>query len=250
MSDRIIDSPRKSQKGYSKVRLVMNAKLRNVPVIVNLSGKRSGSKYSFFFTGEISASDIKELENDEYDVQIAVVNNTQLGSVVFGTGGVYTMVLNEEKRSFAVTTITPENYVSVLWLIPQYFLMACSEILYAITGLGFAFSQSPRSMKTMIMSGLLTSVAFGNVIVIAISGAQICKDAVWEILIYAGIMFLCMIVFSIQAMWYQYAVIPPEDDFIMETNGEDGSSAKKNKEVNINWLKAKIISATKGKYFN
>lgn len=37
--------------------------------------------------------------------------------------------------------ITPANNVHILWLLPQYILMAWGEILFIVSGMEFAFSE-------------------------------------------------------------------------------------------------------------
>lgn len=51
--------------------------------------------------------------------------------------------------------------VSILWQIPQYVLVTAGEILFSITGLEFAYSQAPNSMKSVVQSFWLLTVAAG-----------------------------------------------------------------------------------------
>lgn len=37
--------------------------------------------------------------------------------------------------------VTPPNSVHMLWLFPQYFVMAIAEVMFSITGLQFSFTQ-------------------------------------------------------------------------------------------------------------
>lgn len=75
--------------------------------------------------------------------------------------------------------ITPENSVHILWLIPQYVVITLGEVMFSITGLEFSFTQAPASMKSVLQSMWLLTVAFGNLIVILIVegnilNAQVC----------------------------------------------------------------------------
>ncbi|HEY4555598.1 MAG TPA: oligopeptide:H+ symporter, partial [Lysobacter sp.] len=52
--------------------------------------------------------------------------------------------------------------VSIAWQILPYVLLTFGEVLVSATGLEFAYSQAPPSMKGSIMSFWLLSVTFGN----------------------------------------------------------------------------------------
>ncbi|MCX7032367.1 MAG: oligopeptide:H+ symporter [Arenimonas sp.] len=54
------------------------------------------------------------------------------------------------------------NPTSIAWQIAPYALLTFGEVLVSATGLEFAYSQSPPSMKGSIMSFWLLSVTFGN----------------------------------------------------------------------------------------
>lgn len=64
--------------------------------------------------------------------------------------------------------ITPPNSVHILWLIPQYVVMTMGEVMFSVTGLEFSFTQAPASMKSVLQSVWLLTVAFGNLIVVLI----------------------------------------------------------------------------------
>ncbi|KAF7682719.1 Peptide transporter family 1 [Astathelohania contejeani] len=56
--------------------------------------------------------------------------------------------------------------VSMLWQIPQYLLLTIGEVMLSITGLEFAYSESPEEMKGFVLAGWLMMVAIGNFFVI------------------------------------------------------------------------------------
>lgn len=79
------------------------------------------------------------------------------GAVVVGSGG---------------------QQVSILWQIPQYVLVTAGEILFSITGLEFAYSQAPNSMKSVVQSFWLLTVSAGNlvtVVIVAMIGGRLTK---------------------------------------------------------------------------
>ena len=54
--------------------------------------------------------------------------------------------------------------ISVLWQIIPFLVITMAEVMVSITGLQFAYTQAPRSMKSTIMSMWLLTVFFGNII--------------------------------------------------------------------------------------
>jgi len=67
--------------------------------------------------------------------------------------------------STAFVQIKVDKYngkVSVFYQLPQYILISIGEILVSITGLEFAYTQAPTSMKAFIVSFNLLMVAIGN----------------------------------------------------------------------------------------
>ena len=60
------------------------------------------------------------------------------------------------------------NNISVAWQIPSYFLIAISEIFAAITGLEYAYTYAPASMKSIVMSIFLLTSAIGSALNVAL----------------------------------------------------------------------------------
>lgn len=76
------------------------------------------------------------------------------------------------------------NQVHVAVQTPAYFFFAVSDILASITGLEYAFTKAPSSMKSFVMSIFLLQSAFGSALGVAL--APIAKDPrlVW---LYSGL---------------------------------------------------------------
>ena len=51
---------------------------------------------------------------------------------------------------------------SVFWQVLAYLILTASEVMVSITALEFAYTQSPRKMKSFVMAVFLVSVAVGN----------------------------------------------------------------------------------------
>lgn len=59
--------------------------------------------------------------------------------------------------------------ITILFQIPQYILITMSEIMVSISGLDFAYSTAPLSLKSLCSSLWLLTVAFGNLFVMIIT---------------------------------------------------------------------------------
>lgn len=89
-------------------------------------------------------------------------------------GGVYTLIGSVFKDSIAIKLVTDvePNSIHMLWLIPQYVVITMAEIMFSVTGLEFAFTQAPTTMKSLLQAVWLLTVAFGNLIVVVIAEAH------------------------------------------------------------------------------
>jgi proton-dependent oligopeptide transporter, POT family len=59
--------------------------------------------------------------------------------------------------------------LNVMWQFFPYLVITMAEVMISITGLEFAYTQAPRSMKSTIMSLWLLTVFFGNLITAYVS---------------------------------------------------------------------------------
>lgn len=62
-----------------------------------------------------------------------------------------------------------KNQVHVALQTPAYFLIGLSEIFASITGLEYAFTKAPPSMKSFVTAMFLLTSAFGAALAMAIS---------------------------------------------------------------------------------
>ncbi len=104
--------------------------------------------------------------------------------------------------------------VSIAWQILPYALLTFAEVLVSATGLEFAYSQAPPSMKGTIMSFWLLSVSYGNLWVL-VTNAAVRNDAVtariaqtglgenaFLMFFFAGFAFLAALAFALYARRY------------------------------------------------
>jgi POT family proton-dependent oligopeptide transporter len=58
--------------------------------------------------------------------------------------------------------------VHILWQALPYLMMTMAEVMVSITGLEFAYTQAPKSLKSTIMSFWLLTIFIGNIITVVI----------------------------------------------------------------------------------
>ena len=84
--------------------------------------------------------------------------------------------------------------LSVAWQVIPYLILTISEIMVSITGLEFAYSQAPRSMKSTLMSFWFLTVFAGNLITAYISEINVFHGASF-FLFFAALMGSVSIIF-------------------------------------------------------
>ncbi|XP_011636096.1 solute carrier family 15 member 1-like isoform X1 [Pogonomyrmex barbatus] len=164
----------------------------------------------------------------EYDVYLN--ENLLDNNVPFKLGGLYTVVgahVPNIKTAGKTIMVRPPNKLHMAWMLPQYIIITMAEVMFSVTGLHFAFSQAPVSMKSLLQAGWLLSVAFGNLIVVIIKGSRPFKEQVYEIFLYAGLMAIVITIFAIMTIFYKYVEIPEEED-------PDGAIPLDRKNGNVN----------------
>jgi len=124
---------------------------------------------------------------------------------LFLTAGSYVIVALLQKQ------MESGAQLSVAWQTLPYIVLTTAEVLVSTTGLEFAFTEAGASMKSTIMSFWLLTVAFGNLLVTAITKLLSSPGAghnssvsTSRFLLYAGATFAVAIVFSIAATFYRY----------------------------------------------
>ncbi len=108
--------------------------------------------------------------------------------------------------------------MSITWQILPYALLTFGEVLVSATGLEFAYSQAPPSLKGTIMSFWMLSVTFGNLWVL-MTNAAVRNDAVIHQIASSGLsetaflmFFFALFAFAAAAIFALYARHYPLQD--------------------------------------
>jgi len=162
--------------------------------------------------GPFKNTEYKKLLAKKYPIKIMTAGtDTKLldQKVYFANGGVYSAIIqpNPDKTSELIikkfADVSPKS-ISMLWQIPQYVTITAGEVLFSITGLEFAYSQAPVSMKSCVMAGWLMTVSVGNAIVVIFAEARLTDNMANEFFFFAGLLSLVMIIFMIMSYFYKY----------------------------------------------
>ncbi|HZX27444.1 MAG TPA: oligopeptide:H+ symporter [Telluria sp.] len=107
--------------------------------------------------------------------------------------------------------------VSMAWQILPYVILTCGEVLVSATGLEFAYSQAPSSMKGAIMSFFNLTVTVGSLWVLVVN-ASVKNETVigaikssgfevmaFQMFFFAGFALLAALVFGLYARRYKMA---------------------------------------------
>jgi len=171
-------------------------------------------------------SEYHNMRSDEYKITVAdrmdasETYNVKLpGDMVkLGTFGSFSVILKRPQGSMNATELEGQFFVDIPAVsvhrtlqVPQYVVLTASEVMLSVTGLEFAYSQSPQSMKSVLQAIWTMTMGFGDLIVMIISLAGE-LDTTMAMFLYAGMMIIVSIIFSIQGWFYTYLDFSGKDD--------------------------------------
>jgi len=84
--------------------------------------------------------------------------------------------------------------------------------MISITGLEFAYTQAPPTLKSVLTSYWLLTVSVGNIVVIIVAEGKLMSSQVAEYLLFAGLIFGALAIFLLLAIFYYEYVEPGEFD--------------------------------------
>lgn len=131
-----------------------------------------------------------------------------------------------------MTEICVNGCIHILAQFPQYFVLTCGEIMLSITGLEFAYSQAPASMKSVCQAAWLLTVAAGNLIVIFFNEVDFIRKITrknvnaWNFVMWSGILIVGCLIFLLLSWRYEYVEEikeseNPQSTLLKEVNGQD-----------------------------
>lgn len=135
----------KSKSGNPFVRVLANLNSAKEVTFVNSNGETIKA---------VPIDSYKQFEilRGEYSVY---ADDMKISNVQLLLGGVYTIVISSasvDSIGLKIHQITSPNTVHMLWLIPQYVFITAGEVMFSVTGLEFAYSQAPVSMKSLLQA--------------------------------------------------------------------------------------------------
>lgn len=105
--------------------------------------------------------------------------------------------------------------LSVLWQIIPFLVITMAEVMISITGLEFAYTQAPRSMKSTIMSMWLLTVFLGNMITAYIAKINVFSGGNF-FMFFAILMGIFAVVFALMAKNYKEKDFMESGDVVAE----------------------------------
>ncbi|MCD0458963.1 POT family MFS transporter [Roseiconus lacunae] len=140
--------------------------------------------------------------------------------------GMFITVSSFTVSAFIEQAITAGGTPNISWQVLAYVLLTSAEVMVSITCLEFSYTQSPNSMKSIVMSVYLLSVSFGNAITAFVNAVISNEDGTSKLegasyyWFFTGLMLVAAIVFVAVAMRYRGKEYIQEFDTEAEAEAE------------------------------
>jgi len=205
---------KKSQSGNA-IFSVANAYNENIEVSMVIKGKNDkkmdlmpGMKYEF--------EELKQTDGP-FTLNVKAGSEEYTDEINPFTGADYTYLVAPGKNNYNFKDIY-ENDVNIFWMVPQYFIITLGEVFLSVTGLEFAYSQAPQSMKAVLQSFWLLTVSIGNIIVLIVAELSLIPNQADEYYLFAGLIAFAALIFLWLAIRYEYV---DESEFRRDDSDSD-----------------------------
>jgi len=215
-ADRAIE--RQTKKSNSGKAYISIANAYMPDVVVSTKGDKGDSGGGALTVKIGEKGTFEEVNQDHYTFSIQGDSKTFEKLNVL-TGASYTVFLNHD-GSYKYIKDIYENDVNLFWMVPQYFIITLGEVFLSVTGLEFAYSQAPQSMKSVLQSFWLLTVSIGNIIVLIVAETSLIPSQANEYYLFAGLIAAAAILFMILASQYEYV----DESSFHQFDDEDNSS--------------------------
>ncbi|XP_055351684.1 solute carrier family 15 member 1-like isoform X2 [Paramacrobiotus metropolitanus] len=183
-------------------------------IIVPVNSTTNGSDYGSHTITTVAA----DVDQGPYVIYLSD-QRSHFGAAPMGTkqidfpiGGYYVVLLKDlgsaaltnASESWERYTIIQPNSISIFWQFPQYFVITLAEVFLSVSGLSFAYSEAPESMRSVMQAAWLLTSAFGSVIVMIFSGGHLIASQAVEFFVFAGLIGIFAIIFAIMSHFYHY----------------------------------------------
>jgi POT family proton-dependent oligopeptide transporter len=94
--------------------------------------------------------------------------------------------------------------LSLAWQLLPYIVLVAGEVLVSATGLEYAFEEAPKTMRSMMMSLWLLTIAGGHFLIALFTNLNanyVKASGAKELYFYAGLMFVVSLIFMGIARW-------------------------------------------------
>ncbi|XP_066587274.1 peptide transporter family 1 [Prorops nasuta] len=230
------DDIRKSKTGKPAIRALMYVERNKVTPnedMIALNFKDKSKEFLINITTDnFTETTLQEVKPGTYDVYLK--NRLLLKDLHLKLGGVYTILgtdISDDSGMLKSIVLTAPNSLHILWLLPQYIIITVAEVMFSVTGLEFAFTQAPSSMKSLLQASWLLTVAFGNLIVVIVTEISIFNSQAYEFFLFAFLMALDVLIFTIMSIFYKYVNIEKEASINEEISLERTRAANNYKQT-------------------
>jgi cytochrome b subunit of formate dehydrogenase len=148
-------------------------------------------------TDSAELNQYSSIDYAKYRIRIRRKDNNELvlsGSrVLLETCGRYTIIFfynSQGDIDFVQLTDIHPNGIHLGWQLVQISVMSVAEVMLAVSGLNFAYSQAPASMKSIIQSAFTMTISMGNLVVIIVAESKFIENQIYEYIVFAGLLGL------------------------------------------------------------